>query len=112
MISIQDKKIIIATHYLLYGAAQALRDYLTDKKITKLLCISLPLITQRQTFFVSFEHGHQTNEKIIQRGKGLSVLDYIIDFVLTVWFILFNDVGFSVHEPHPNPLLRREGRNV
>lgn len=88
MISLPEKKIIIATHYLLYGAAQALCEYLNKKKIAKLLYIAHPLVTQRQTLCVSFQEGKQVAKKILHRGKALSVLDYVCDFILTLWFVV------------------------
>lgn len=102
MTSLKDKKIIIATHYLLYGAAQAFRDYLNSKKINTLLYIALPLVTQRNAYFISYEKGKQMSEKIINRGKAIPVFDYFIDFLQTVWFV-------SVQQPHTNPLLKGEG---
>ena len=39
-----NKKIIIGTHYLVYGAPQALREYLIKHRIKKLFFIAYPLL--------------------------------------------------------------------
>ncbi len=115
MTSLKDKKIIIVAHFLLYGAAQALTDYLNNKKINKLLYIALPLVTQRQEFVLRYEKGSQVSKKISDRENVITVIDYLIDFfsvVLSVWKQGFYDiyVGFDALNCLSGLFLRKIGK--
>lgn len=62
---ISNKKIIISTHYLVYGAPQALRDYLIDKRINSLLFISHPLLPdQSVSSYENFSKGLLVQKKL------------------------------------------------
>jgi len=100
---IQNKRIIIVAHYLLYGAAHALRDYLKTKNIDKLLCIFLPLISQRNTHIYEYKATKQgrikkIRQQTVTRDINLGTIDYLIDILQTVLIILFKgkyDVYFG-----------------
>lgn len=79
--------IIIVSHELYYGAAQALRDYLLGKKIRYLLFISLPFYVQRNAKVYKYHNGKEVEKKIYKRNISFGILDYCIDFLLTFWWV-------------------------
>lgn len=86
-----DKKIIIATHEMFYGVPHALRDYLINKKIKKLIFIGHSLIDQiidkKKSSVIVYEKGNRISEKrIAQNVHG--VLSYVSDFCLTIYWIM------------------------
>lgn len=91
-----EKKIIIATHEMLYGAAQALRDYLLERKIDQLLFIGHPLIEQRTSLFKLYNKGILVRQKVTNRRISLWILDYFIDFFLTILWVANQSVSFDI----------------
>jgi len=83
-----EKNVVIATHKMLYGASQALRDYLLDKKIEKLLFIAHPLVDQRTSSFYLYLRGKLIKKKIINRSYLFGLLEYSIDFFWTIWWVV------------------------
>lgn len=86
-----DQKIIIATHEMFYGVPHALRDYLLNKRIRKLIFIGHSLIDQiidqKKSSIVVYEKGKQVSEKhIAQNMYGIS--SYIFDFFLNIYWII------------------------
>lgn len=77
--NLKNDKIAISAHYMLYGAAHALRDYLINEKINKLLFFGLPFYAQRNVVYEKYEKGKKTKESNKKRIK-LGVFDYVIDF--------------------------------
>ena len=82
-----NKKIVIATHQMLYGSAQALRDYLLNKKTNTVLFIGHPLVMQRQSSCNFYKNGRKIDETVVNRRKSFGFLDYAIDFFLTLWWV-------------------------
>lgn len=82
-----DKKIIIATHQMLYGASQALRDYLIKKKVENILFIGHPFVMQRKSSCTLYRKGIQVKEIVINRTQHFGLLDYIVDFFQTIWWV-------------------------
>jgi len=84
---ISKAKIFIFTHSLVYGAPQALRDYLIGKEVELLIFISHPLQTR----------GTNSSFEIIKRGKkiktgmsrlrtGLPIANYFIEVALNIYW--------------------------
>jgi glycosyltransferase involved in cell wall biosynthesis len=89
---IENQRVIIVAHYLLYGAAHALRDYLISQNIEKLLCVFLPLATQRNTSLIEYKKSKINKMKVggkkdYNRSLNLGPLDYLIDIFQTFWFV-------------------------
>ena len=49
--NLEEKKLIVVTHQMVYGAPQALKDYLIQKNTQELVFIGLPFHEQRMVFF-------------------------------------------------------------
>lgn len=101
---IQNKRIIIVAHYLFYGAAHALADYLKSKSIDKLLCIYLPLVSQRKTYIFEYKKTKrilkQRQKRTIFRKVDIGFFDYVVDIIQTVWIVFLNEkydvyIGFD-----------------
>lgn len=82
-----NKKIIITTHYLFYGAAHALKDYLLDKQVY-LLFITLPLLSQRYATVQLYRNQKLTKENRQKRTVQISFFDYILDLFLIIFWVL------------------------
>lgn len=81
-----DLKIVIAVHFMLYGAADALEEYLVSRKVRKVYTIRLPFHHQQYQIFKTFVKGRVIkNEKVRKQRAGF--LDYFNDF-----FVVFNAV--------------------
>src|SRR5262245_8472259 len=89
---IQNKRIIIVAHYLLYGAAHALADYLKMQNLDRLLCIFLPLASQRNIIYTEYKSSSgkamkKIAEKNFFRSLNLGPVDYILDILETLWLV-------------------------
>lgn len=82
-----NQKIIIATHELVYGVPQSLKDYLLKRKCRQLLFLVLPFIVAQKASYTLYKKGQKTDEKISYRNKRLGVLDFFIDFFQIVWWV-------------------------
>ncbi len=82
-----NQKIVIVTHEMFYGVPHALRDYLLNKKIDKLVFIGHPLVEQRKSSISIYKRGRQILEKYINQNL-YGVLSYISDFLLTGYWII------------------------
>ncbi len=83
-----EKKIVIATHQMLYGASQALRDYLLKKKINELVYIGLPLVENKITSFHQFKKGKLVKSIEIKRRQVFGPLDYFTDAFFVFWWCI------------------------
>lgn len=77
---IKSKKIVIATHFLFYGAAHALRDYLNLKKVDDVMLISLPFHSQREVIVEEYKKGILTSIEKKKRHQIAELLNYLYDF--------------------------------
>jgi len=84
-----NKKIVIATHYLVYGAPQALREYLISQKIKKLYFIGHPLqVDQTKSFRELIVDGDVKFNKKSKLRVKCSVCNYFIELFLSIfWFL-------------------------
>lgn len=94
---ILNKKIIIATHYLVYGAPHALREYLINNKIHKLLFIVHPLqIDSTRSYFEIISDGRVYQKKNFDFRTSVPIVNYFFDLFLTVKWILNNKGCFDL----------------
>src|SRR5271155_4411406 len=110
-----DERIIIVAHYLLYGAAHALRDYLLEKKGKKLTCIFLPLASQRTVFVTSYSGKRKMYDKCAKRKINLGFLEYFWDSILTINFVVRQKkydhyMGFDALNCFSGLLLKKIGK--
>jgi len=90
------EKIIIATHELVYGVPQALKDYLLKKKCKQLLFIVLPFIVTEKSSCTLYKEGLKVNEKTFRRKKRVGILDFFIDFFQIIWWVYKNGEKYDV----------------
>jgi len=90
---ISNEKFVIATHYLVYGAPQALRDYLIGNKVKKLLFIAHPLYKgNERSYFELTENGKVKHKKISSLRTKIPIVNYFIEIFLTLsWVFLSKD---------------------
>ncbi|OGK09775.1 hypothetical protein A2767_05815 [Candidatus Roizmanbacteria bacterium RIFCSPHIGHO2_01_FULL_35_10] len=82
-------KIAIATHHLVYGAPQALKDYLVSRKITKLLYISHPLfVDNTKSFFEVIVKSKVQIKKQWSFRLPISILNYPLELLLTIFWVV------------------------
>lgn len=82
-----DQKIAIVTHDMFYGVPHALRDYLLNKKLEKLVFIGHPLVEQRKSSIAVYKRGELIYQRYItQRVYG--IFSYIFDFFLTIFWVM------------------------
>lgn len=81
--------VVISTHQMTYGAPQALRDYFLEKNNYNVSYIGHPLLTQRVSSCHQYTGSAVIKEYSFSRKVQLGVIDYILDFLLTCWWILF-----------------------
>lgn len=85
----KKERVVLVAHYLLYGAAHALRDYLLlNKKTDNLLFITLPLSSQRKASKEVYVNSDASSKVIKNRLGKEKVSDYIIDIFQTCWWII------------------------
>ena len=85
--NLEEKKLIVVTHQMVYGAPQALKDYLIQKNPQELVFIGLPFHEQRMVFFEIYKKKKKIFSKIFSRKFSYGFLDYILDF-LTVFYLI------------------------
>lgn len=85
---IATPKIVIATHYLVYGAPQALREYLINNKIKKMLFIAHPLGIDETKSYVEVIRDAHVQQKLVSRLRSrLFILNCFFEIFLGLkWF--------------------------
>ncbi len=95
--NISNKKIAIATHYLVYGAPQALREYLIKNEIQKLFFISHPLqVDKNKSYFELVINGEIKKKHICKIRFKFSVLNYFFEIFLTLKWMLKDKDKFDL----------------
>ena len=76
----RHSNIIISTHYLVYGAAQALQEYLISEKTNKLLYIAHPLNSdsEKKSFYEVYNLGIRKEKKILINNNSNSIFEYLM----------------------------------
>jgi len=85
------KSSVISTHYLVYGAPQALREYLIKNKAKKLLFIAHPLeIDSNRSYFEITKKGKVEIKNISCLRTKTPLFNYLIEFFLTLYWVFFS----------------------
>ena len=86
----ENSRIVVATHYLVYGCAQALRDYLMSKKIYDLLFIAHPLNfdSKGDSYFEVISSSTVQKKEILFKRTSFGLLDYVKEIFWSFWAIL------------------------
>jgi len=88
-----SKRIAISTHYLIYSAPTALRDYLKEKKIQRVFYFSHPLLVkdtpnEEKSYCELIQAGQTTYLKKARFKFYNLVISSIYEFIMTmVWFM-------------------------
>ena len=75
----KSSRVIVATHYLVYGCAQALCDYLKEQDINELLFIAHPLnsYAKGDSYFEIFSGNTLLKKEILAKRTSFGVCGYI-----------------------------------
>lgn len=92
------QRIIITVHYLVYGAPQALREYLMNEKVGELLFIAHPLYAEGSdlSYQELIKAGQCISKKTSPLRTKVSVLNYFLEAWLTTWWVLRQKGKFDV----------------
>lgn len=78
----------VVTHELFYGASQALRDYLNQRKVKQILFISHPLRAEnRRSYYQIFRQGRLIKEVFRPRRPEWIFWQYLKDTFLTFFWV-------------------------
>ncbi|MDP3940678.1 MAG: glycosyltransferase [bacterium] len=93
MLKVRDSTIILVTHFLIYSASQALRDYLIQDKVNTLFFISHPLpqidANKKEYSFVQvYEKGFPVKRLTSKKKFTGLLLPVITHFFLTIYWSL------------------------
>ena len=97
----KNLKVIILTHYLVYGAPQALREYLVNCKIEYLLFVGHPLQSDTsRSYFETFKNGKLSKRTELKLRSKITFINYITEILLNLFILLKNrkqvDIIFGV----------------
>jgi len=84
---ISNRKVVIATHYFVYGAPQALRDYLLQKKVSFLFIAHPLFVDQSRSYIEYFESGKTIKKRGFPIRPRIPFLNYAIELVLTTYWV-------------------------
>lgn len=94
---ITHSKIVISTHYLVYGAPQALREYLINKRAERLLFVAHPLETKNgHSYRELIEEGKLTQKRESLLRTNISLVNYLIEVFLTFMWVLSSNQRYDV----------------
>lgn len=93
MKDIFKKKFIIATHELVYGAPQALRDYLEMEEVDRVTFISHPLLDLNSASYVEIKNkGLERERRVATVHWGGAALNYLAHGIRSIlWGLLHGD---------------------
>lgn len=95
---LKKTNIIIATHYLVYGAPQALREYLLNKRIYTLLFIGHPLKNDiTKSYKERVDRGKVIKNEVFPIRTPFNLLNYFIESVLTFLWVISERKHFHVY---------------
>lgn len=81
-------KVIIATHQMLYGASQALRDYLIIKNWKEISYIGLPLLENKKYIFEFYKNGKKREIVKFKSPPIPNLIRYFCDPFVVLYFSL------------------------
>jgi len=91
MKNLKDKSVIILAHVLTTVPAEDLKEYMNNNKVKRLLYIALPLFYKEGRpgpFYEEYQSGVFVKKSSLPNGKLPGVIQYIRDFLLTVFWII------------------------
>jgi len=99
---LKGTKVILVTHYVVYSASQALRDYLRDNGCQKLLYISHPLIVsnpnrKEKSYFEESRSSKTINTSFAKKRFNSLILSSIYEMCLTLKWIISAKEKFSLY---------------
>lgn len=90
--------VVIVTHELFYGAAQALRDFLIKHKIKRLSYISHPLLKEHcYSMNTLFQYGKSTHSHKIKRSVRVQIIQYVYDLWLTIYWLKRQKYRYEIY---------------
>jgi len=92
-LSLKSVRIVLVTHYRIYSASQALRDYLRQQKCGHLLYISHPLISGKEVLsdrsYLEISGQNKITHKVIFPWLWHSIiLNSLRELCLTIWWVI------------------------
>lgn len=91
------RKIIIATHQMLYGASHALRDFLVQNKIEELFFAAHPInILTQESIFEIFKKGKSVRKEKIKRHSNFFFFNYFLDFFYTLKWVFSQEKKYEI----------------
>ncbi|KXK07454.1 MAG: hypothetical protein UZ21_OP11001001078 [Microgenomates bacterium OLB22] len=92
------KSVVIATHYMVYGAPQALREYFLINKIPYLLFIAHPLkLDGSKSFVEKVVKGKQESQRELPLRTGIGVINYFLDIFFSFFWTITDPHHFSLY---------------
>lgn len=87
---LKNKRLIILTHYLVYGAPQALREYLINQQIGELWFIAHPLYADSadRSYQEEIKNGQSVSKISSPLRTKNSVVNYFLEACLSFWWVL------------------------
>ena len=113
---VKDKKIIISAHRMVYGVADAMSDYLKDKKVKEIFFIGLPLVYNKKFSVKTFCNGRATKKEEFEKKVNLGSLDYIFELFYVLYKVLLQKgkydlfVGYDSLNSFAGLVLRKLGK--
>lgn len=93
----KDTNYLVITHNRVYGIPNALRDYLIEKKLKRVVFISHPLDNvSGDSFMQVYKRGEMINEVKIKRSPKIGFVNFFIDTFLTLYWVAFKLPKFDV----------------
>lgn len=90
MPALEEKNIIILAHIFTTVPARDLEEYFLNNKISRLLFIGHPLMYKKGrdgSYYRYYENGVLKNEVILKNRKIPSLLQYVVDTILSIFWV-------------------------
>ncbi len=98
MKDIPSKSVIIVTHYVVYGASFALRDYLIKKHAKKLIFLAYPFLKDDKLPYIEmYQAGSLINSHSWKRRINIAFAAYVVEFISTIARFGFSKDVFDVY---------------
>ena len=111
-----EKKIVIATHYMVYGVSSALRDYLINKKVERILHLGLPLSFNKDYSYDLYQKGKLVKKYKFTKKLSLGPFDYFFEFIVIILQVFLRNekqdifIGFDPLNSYAGLFLKKIGR--
>ncbi|MFC1649088.1 glycosyltransferase [Patescibacteria group bacterium] len=99
----RSKTVLVVTHNRVYGIPNALRDYFVSKKHKRVVFIAHPLDNvDGDSYMQIYEQGEKVDEIKIRRSKSLGPINFLIDTLLTIYWVVFKLTKFDIYVGNNN----------